>query len=38
MQKSYLGIDVSKLTAGSYFVTVTTKEGSVIYNTKFVKY
>lgn len=31
-------IDVSKLTAGSYFVTVTTKEGSVIYNTKFVKY
>ncbi|QEC66012.1 T9SS type A sorting domain-containing protein [Panacibacter ginsenosidivorans] len=31
-------IDVSRLTAGSYFVTVITKEGSIIYNTKFVKY
>ena len=31
-------LDVSKLKPGSYFVTVLTKEGTVMHNTKFVKY
>ncbi|MEP6844738.1 MAG: fibronectin type III domain-containing protein, partial [Panacibacter sp.] len=31
-------VNVSKLTAGTYFVTVISEEGAVIYNTRFIKY
>lgn len=31
-------LDISKLKAGTYLVTIVSKEGAVLHNTKFIKY